>query len=1630
MTFRPLTPARRRRAPALWAVLMLCLSVAVALVPPLAGTAAPAAAAVCPCSVFSGTDAPAVVEEADTSAVELGMKFRANVDGYVTGVRFYKGTGNTGTHLGRLWDSAGSLLASATFTDETASGWQQVLFSGPVAVTANTTYVVSYYAPGGRYSLNSGFFSNAGVDNGPLQALRDGVDGPNGVYRYGTGGGFPSNTWQAANYWVDVVFETTVVDTVAPVLTSRSPAASATEVPPSTAVSATFSEPVQSAAISLRSSDGTVTSGTSAYDSGTRTLTFTPASSLALTATYTATVTGATDAAGNTMAPDSWSFTTASSESAVYTIWPDSATPEVASVADASAVELGVKFRTASDGYVTGIRFYKGPQNTGQHVGTLWTTGAQALASVTFANESGSGWQTARFTAPVAVKAGATYVASYHTTSGYYSATPDGFLDSGVTSGPLTALQSGVDSGNGVYQYGGGGFPSNTYRATNYWVDVLFETNAKDTIAPTVTARVPAPDATGVSVATTASATFSEAVSASSIQMQLFDGATAVPATSSYDASTYTATLTPSNDLKSGQSYSVSVSGATDTAGNTMSGTVSWSFSTANASATAPEQGPGGPVLVVTNKASTDSAFAPFTAEILRAEGLNEFATADLSAVTADVLAGYDVVILGRTPLTTAQVTLFTDWVTAGGNLVAFRPTAALGALLGLSGPASAVTERYIKVDTTQTPGAGITGETMQTHGAADQWSVNGATAVATLYSNATTPTSNPAVTVRSVGTNGGEAASFAYDLPQSIVYLRQGNPAWDGQNRDSDAVTRSNDLYYGGKSTDWVNLSKVAIPQADEQQRLLANLIQHVNRDRKPLPRFWYFPQGAKAVVVSTGDDHASGGTAGRFDQYTANSPSGCGVTDWQCLRSASYVFPNSPLTAEQAQAYTASGFEPALHPQNGCTDYTASDLAPTYTNGLAEWGTKYSGVPSPITSRYHCIVWSDWATQAKVQAQHGIRLDTNYYYYPGSWVGDRPGFMTGSGMPMRFADKAGAVIDVYQAATQLTDESNQSYPYTPDTLLDNALGPLGYYGAFTANMHTDQATIFENDQLIGSVLARGVPMVSSRQLLTWLDGRNASSFKNLAWASSSLSFDIAMGEGANGLTALLPTAGPGGSVLSGITRAGTPLAYTTKLIKGIEYAEFAAQPGSHVATYGAAATSTSGTTTTASTSDLSGQGIVLASMDSDTATLTTASEPAATTEGDLTVVSTPDEDTKSGAPTISDVQVFSLPDGTTSVSWETDERADSTVVFGEGSLSERLYSGNRTREHAVVLTRLQPSTTYQYRVESVDPAGNRTVYPAASAKPLTFVTAGHGVADRSAAQYRMRGGGSGTYLQQDVFGELSLAPEEGLEFDRPGLPRSWTQEPETVGGRAVVTGGALLLDGQRAGRQGTSPQGGSLEFSATFQGDGRQLTGWAAGTVDAPFAMFELRDGTLHATLNSQRTESVALPADLLGSAQDYRIDWSKSGAAFFVDGRQVASLRGNLPAMRPQARDLTADDVPLEVEWVRLANYASTGSSVSRVIDAREMVTWDRATWRAEVPTGTSLRISVRTGSTPRPDTSWSEWTVLSGSGARVMGESRYLQYRVEMTTSSPRVTPVLHGIGFTNNGIPPLHIGETS
>ena len=369
--------------------------------------------------------------------VNVGLKFRSDINGFITGMRFYKGVENNGAHTASLYTSAGTLLAQATFSGETASGWQQVNFPSPVSIGANTTYVASLFTTSG-FAYDYGYFTGKGVDNAPLRALASGVDGGNGVYTYGSSPEFPWKTYGDANYWVDVTFATS--GTAPPVALAcpsgsglvgavyNSGLVASGGVSPYTYSITSGSLPV---GLNLNSSLGSIAGMPSA------------SGNFSFTAQ-------ALDSAGNS-ASSSCSIGISAAASSV-SIWSNSVTPGTA-YATNPPVNVGLKFRSDINGFITGMRFYKGVENNGAHTASLYTSAGTLLAQATFSAETASGWQQVNFPSPVSIGANTTYVASLFTTSGF--AYDYGyFTGKGVDNAPLHALASGVDGGNGVYAYG------------------------------------------------------------------------------------------------------------------------------------------------------------------------------------------------------------------------------------------------------------------------------------------------------------------------------------------------------------------------------------------------------------------------------------------------------------------------------------------------------------------------------------------------------------------------------------------------------------------------------------------------------------------------------------------------------------------------------------------------------------------------------------------------------------------------------------------------------------------------------------------------------------------------------------------------------------------------------------------------------------------------------------------------------------------------------------------------------------------------------------------------------------------------------------------------------------------------
>ena len=214
------------------------------------------------------------------------------------------------------------------------------------------------------------------------------------------------------------------------------------------------------------------TNGTVAFNATNKTITFTPTAGYTGPASFAYTI---ADTAGGTASANVTMSVAASSALTAASLFSPTSTPTNIAENDPSAVELGVKFTSTKAGTITGMQFYKSPQNTGTHTAELWNSAGTLLATATFANETASGWQSVTFANAVAIAAGETDIASYHTNTGFYSGDANYFATA-HTNGSLTAPSSTASGGNGVYAYGSTStFPTNTFGATNYWVDVTMK---------------------------------------------------------------------------------------------------------------------------------------------------------------------------------------------------------------------------------------------------------------------------------------------------------------------------------------------------------------------------------------------------------------------------------------------------------------------------------------------------------------------------------------------------------------------------------------------------------------------------------------------------------------------------------------------------------------------------------------------------------------------------------------------------------------------------------------------------------------------------------------------------------------------------------------------------------------------------------------------------------------------------------------------------------------------------------------------------------------------------------------------------------------------------------------------------
>lgn len=1159
------------------------------------------AQASCPCHIFpAGTVPSSPIIANDNWPTELGVKFKPQSDGYITGVRFYKDASMTDVHTGSLWDAGGGLLASGTFSGETSTGWQDLVFNSPVQVSAGTLYVASFYTPTGKYVANANYFTSA-VGSYPLLAPDSGsVVGGNGVYITGSDS-FPTNTYNSGNYWVDVTFRQTI-DGSAPQVTATTPVNGGTGAALGSNIVATFNQTLDSSTIdnstvALTDAKGAATTMTITYSDSTHAITMRPGSPLSQNTTYTATIRGGNGGVKNLdgtfmVADYAWSFTTGS-DTGPWSIWNNAAPSgaPLTAVGVNGGEELGMTVHADSNGYLAAVRFYKPLKATAtSHTVHVWTMTGTLLGSGTSSHETTAGWQEVQLSSPVPIQQGTDYVVSYYSSDSTYVYSL-GELSTQAGNGLIHANANGS-----WFRLGSEGFPdqNGTNNASaSFWADAVFTTSNTYTSPFNVAVSQPLQDAYGVDPNKLLTFKTTSAVDASTLSgnVVLKDAAgQGVAGSITYDAAEHTISLTPTQPLTANAKYTATLSsGIKDVYGTVLTPYV-LTFTAGGALNSDINQGMGGSVLILTSAANP---YDTYLAEMLRAEGINYFDVKDVSTLSSATLANYKLVLLGKAALSSTQVTILTNWVNAGGNMITFQPDKQLTGLLGLTDQSQTLSEGYLKVDSTVDPGLGITAETMQYHGSADIYGVSSGTqVVAKLFSDAATATASPAVAERAVG--GGYVGVFTYDLPKSIALTHQGNPAWAGQERDANPPIRPNDLFNGNGSTDWLNTAKAYIPQADEQQRLLTNMMLTMTRRNSPLPRFWILPHGLKSALVMFMDDHGTvSGTLDIFNDIYNYSTTNCSVLDWTCQRGGSLLYPNAGLTDTQASTLHQLGFAMGMHLQDDCqSSPSASILGGIYTSQLSLFRSVFPSLPLQTFDRTHCYLWPDWDSVAKIDVANSMRINYNYEWYPNTWTGSNTGYLTGSGMGMRFTDINGNLIDTYQGVTDLDYETDPTSA-TMDVDLDNTINSNEFYGVL--GTHYDRADTNYYQLLIAAATARHIPMISASQYAVWKDALGSSTFTDMTSTPAKLTFTTRVAEGGEGMQAMVPMSTSNGSLAS-ITHSAEAVSYATNTIKGIEYAIFDAQPGAYEVLYGAQPSGP-----TASTGNSSSTGASLASRNVD---------------------------------------------------------------------------------------------------------------------------------------------------------------------------------------------------------------------------------------------------------------------------------------------------------------------------------------------------------------------------------------------------------------------------------------------
>ena len=463
-----------------------------------------------------------------------------------------------------------------------------------------------------------------------------------------------------------------------------------------------------------------------------------------------------------------------------------------------------------------------------------------------------------------------------------------------------------------------------------------------------------------------------------------------------------------------------------------------------NAAETVPPDDGGQPILVLIDT-TDDNAFARYGVEILKTEGIDAFTVVNLSAHSAEksaLLSRPLIVSFTRSDRLVKLAGDLSDFAREGGNLLMIDPPAAFDSILGIRDLGRTLSHGYLRCDTATSAARGLIETPVQFLGAARLCAATTSHVIAQLAADTTMHESYPACGINSYGR--GRTAYLMYDLGRSVVSLRQGVPfdasVTGSPDRDGDGVLRTADLYF-----DTYDDSRATIPQADIQQRLVCRLITGLLAEQMPLPQVWFFPSAAPAVALITGDGHHTPvptiereasyieRNGGKFTLITYPTDLD---TSWVngLERRGHAVDPHifyqrhSNIFPMRLRLWVANGFSPSYFYRP-----RFSDLRDETRFALEEYRVR-TGHTSTVT-RTHFLVWWGWSETAQLFARHGLRMDLSVtgtnprqeFELPSEYGLKSPagfGYINGSGLPMKYVDIRGNIIDLFGQTTQVEDD------------------------------------------------------------------------------------------------------------------------------------------------------------------------------------------------------------------------------------------------------------------------------------------------------------------------------------------------------------------------------------------------------------------------------------------------------------------------------------------------------------------------------------------------------------------------------------------------------------------------------